>query len=466
SELAPIARWLGAARAIDLDALAGFLCLNFVPLERTLMAGVKRLAPGTLRRYGPRGLVRERRFYRPEPAADAPERLEDVVDAVRARLDEAVRIGLRSDVPLALFLSGGIDSSLVAESAVRQGHLTAAFCLDVDAPTFSEWDNAQWVATRLGLRLERVRLGPEVLDDFFDIVAHADDPLGDSSAAAVWQLARGTAREFKVAVSGDGGDELFGGYLTYKATALHRATTSRLGERARDALHAASSRLSASETKVSTTYKLLRFLRAAHLPPSQAHFTWNGAFMPEQAARLVSGDAAKALARGAVAELAERHAMSTRPTLGELQRVDASEFLPNDILVKVDRMTMAHSLESRAPLLDHALAGIALASTPRFEQTPLHKPKRVLRMLADRVYGPRVSRAKKQGFSIPIHAWLRGRRALVEDLLSAESVARVGVLDVAEVARIRDRFLVREEPLGFEVWGLMVLVAWHRARVA
>jgi asparagine synthase (glutamine-hydrolysing) len=469
SELAPIARWLGDARAVDDAALAGFLCLNFVPLDRTLMAGVRRLPPGTMRRYGRSGLVFERRFYRPAPIEDEGVRRGDlraVVEDVRARVDEAVRLALRSDVPLALFLSGGIDSSVVAESAVRQGALKAAFCLDIDAPTFSELANARWVAERLGLRLERVRLGAEVLEDFFAIVAHADDPLGDSSAVAVWQLARATAREFKVAVSGDGGDELFGGYLTYKATALHRAATSRLGRAARAALRGASSRLAASEAKVSTTYKLLRFLRAAHLPPAQAHFTWNGAFMPEQAARLLARDAAKSLARGAIAELAERHAMTGRPGLDELQRVDAAEYLPNDILVKVDRMTMAHSLESRAPLLNHELAGLALAATPRFEQTPLHPPKRILRALADAKFGPRVSRAKKQGFSIPIHAWLRGPgRHVVEDLLAHASLARVAALDAAEVGRVRDRFLTRGEPLGFEVFGLMVVVAWHRARM-
>ncbi len=466
SELAPLAAWLGDSRAIDEAALAGFLCMNYVPLDRTLMRGVRRLAPGTMRKYGPRGLVFERRFYAPAPATDVPRDLRDVLAGLRARLDDAVRIALRADVPLALFLSGGMDSSLVAESAVRQGALRTAFCLDVDAPTFSEYDNAKWVADRLGLRLERVRLGEDVLDDFFDIAAHADDPLGDASAVAVWQLARATSKQFKVAVSGDGGDELFGGYLTYKATALHAAATSRAHGAARSLLRAASSRVPQSQGKVSTTYKLLRFLRAVHLPPGEAHFTWNGAFMPEDAAKLLSTDAAKALARGAIAEVAERHAVSPRPTLADLQRVDCAEYLPNDILVKVDRMTMAHSLESRAPLLNHELAALALEATPRFEQTPLHKPKRLLRLLAEERLGPRVSRAKKQGFSIPVHAWLRGRvRPIVEDLLSESSTGRLGVLDPSAVASVRDRLLVRGEPLGFEVWGLMILVAWHRTRV-
>ncbi|MDB4939274.1 MAG: asnB [Labilithrix sp.] len=475
SELGPIAQHLagpnGSAgdRAIDLEALAGYLCVNFVPGDRTLMSGVRRLEPGTMRKYGRKGLISTRRYYRPEPVQDARvDRgdLRGVLDELRVRLDDAVRIALRSDVPLALFLSGGIDSSLVAESAVRQGTLAAAFCVDVKAESFSEWDNAKWVADRLKLRLERVPLGPEALEDFLAIVSHADDPLADASAVAVWQLARATAKQFKVAVSGDGGDELFGGYLTYKATAVHRAVTSRIGGVARGALRAGARRIRARETKVSTSYKLLRFLRAADLPPGEAHFTWNGSWLPAEAAMLLSGDAARELARGAVRGMAARHGMSARPELGELQQVDAGEYLPNDILVKVDRMTMAHSLESRAPLLNHHLAGLALAATPRFSQSIAHPPKRLLRTLADETFGPRVSRAKKQGFSIPVHAWLRGpMRDLTMDLLSPSSIRSLGVLDETEVSRVRDRHMAAGEPLGFELWGLCVLVAWYRARV-
>jgi asparagine synthase (glutamine-hydrolysing) len=467
SELAPIAAYLGD-REVDLQALAGYLCLNFVPLDRTLLAGVRRLAPGTVRRYGTRGLVSERRYWSPSPARSAPAAsgdMPDVLRVLRVTIDDAVRIALRSDVPLALFLSGGIDSSVVAESAVRQGTLDAAFCIDVREASFSEWDNASWVANRLGLRLERVPLGPEVLDDFFEIVEHADDPLADSSAVAVWQLARATAAEFKVAVSGDGGDELFGGYLTYKATALHRRVTSRFRPVVRRALRSGAGRIRASETKVSITYKLLRFLRAADLPPAEAHFTWNGAWLPSDAARLLAPDA-RHLALGALREVTVRHAMSQHPGLAELQRVDACEFLPNDILVKVDRMTMAHSLESRAPLLDPRVAELALAATARFERSPLAAPKRLLRELADEKFGPRISRAKKQGFSIPIHAWLRGRaRSFVDDLLSEASVRQLPFLDVGAVTHARARLLDRCEPLGFEVWGLCVLIAWYRARV-
>ncbi|MBX3191927.1 MAG: asparagine synthase (glutamine-hydrolyzing) [Labilithrix sp.] len=471
SELAPIAAHLGDAREVDLEALGGYLCLNYVPGRRTLLRGVARVAPGSVRKYGSSGLVFERRYHRPSPADDRDVDAGDlraVLAKLRARLDDSVRVALRADVPLALFLSGGIDSSLVAESAVRQGRLERAFCVDIDEPSYSEWENAKWVASRLGVELTRVTLGPDVLDDFRSIVAHADDPNADSSAVCVWRLAQITARDFKVAVSGDGGDELFGGYLTYKATALHAAATSRMGAFARGLLASRAAGARAEETKVSTSYKLRRFLRAAALPPSEAHFTWNGAWLPDEAASLLSSDAAREMARGAIREVAGAHALRPRPSLRELQLADAAEYLPNDILVKVDRMTMAHSLESRAPLLHPDLASLAFAATSRFERSRLAKPKRLLRLLADEAFGPRVSAAKKQGFSIPIHAWLRDRpngRALIDDLLSPRALGDLPFLDARAIARVRDRFVVGREPLGFEIWGLLVLVAWVRARV-
>jgi asparagine synthase (glutamine-hydrolysing) len=468
SELSPLAAHLGE-RSVDLEGLAGYLCLNYVPLDRTLLAGVRRVKPGTTRTYDAEGRVKERVYHRPggtpEPDADRMD-LEEILIELRKRLDDAVRIALRSDVPLALFLSGGIDSSLVAESAVRQGTLDAAYCIDVREASFSEWDNASWVASRLGLSLERVPLEESAIDDFFSIVSHADDPLADSSAVAVWTLARATAKRFKVAVSGDGGDELFGGYLTYQATAVHRATTSRLGARLRGSLSRLAPRLRVHEGKVTASYKLLRYLRAVDLPPSQAHFTWNGAWLPSEAARFFANTGARERARHALSRVAEAHGLPARPTLGELQRADAAEYLPNDILAKVDRMTMAHSLESRAPLLDHRFASLAFAATPRFEPRLAAHPKRLLRALADRTFGPRVSRAKKQGFSIPIHAWLRGRgRPIVDELLSESSLRDLPFLDAAEVLAAKERLLTAGEPLGFEIWGLSVLVAWHRARV-
>ena len=431
SELRPLAALLDERR-VDEAALAGFLCLNYVPGDRAMLAGVARLSPGTWRRYTAEG-VQSGRYHMPGAAAvEVPDRLEPALSELRTRLDDATRIALRADVPVALFLSGGLDSSLTAESAVRQGRLKDAFCLDVAERSFSEWDGAELVARRLGLSLHRVVLGPEVLDDFEAIVEHADDPLGDSSALAVWRLSKEAARSFKVVISGDGGDELLAGYVTYKATRLFARSIDRAPAVLRAALARGSSVVRPGSGKVTATYKAMRFLRASHLSPAEAHFTFNGSFMPEAASALVVGESARAAASGAIAAVRARHGLSARPRTRDLQRADATDYLPNDILTKVDRMTMAHGLESRAPLLDVALADYAMSAADRYEGSLFAPSKRLFRELARGVFGPRVADAKKQGFSVPIHTWLRERprgRALVGDLLSRASLSAVPVLD-------------------------------------
>jgi asparagine synthase (glutamine-hydrolysing) len=390
----------------------------------------------------------------------------EALEALRTELDRAVRLALESDVPVGIFLSGGMDSSLVAESASRQGRLTRAYCLDFPVPGYSEWSRASAVADRLSLPLERVHLGPESAADFIEVVEHGDDPLADSSSLAVYTISRAAARTHKVVLGGDGGDELFAGYLTYRASHVHGATVSRLPVAVRRGLASAANRLPTSEGKVTRSYKAMRFLRASHLPTSEAHFTWNGTWLPEDAARLVRGESARVAVRSALGDLARRHALPERPDLLDLQRADVADYLPNDILAKVDRMSMAHGLEVRAPLLQPALAELALG-LPAPLRLAGGQTKRLLRELARRVYGNTIADAPKQGFSIPIHAWLRGPlRGQAEDLLSPAALDPIGVIDPAAVGDVWRDHVSGARSWGFEVWGLMVLSAWHRARVA
>ena len=466
SELGALASLPGFARAVDPAALGAYLCLNYVPGDRSLMAGVRRLAPGTWRRYTRTGAEQARYWSPPASAADVTVDPAQAATELAQHIDESIRIALRSDVPVALFLSGGIDSAIIAESAARQGRLAHAYCLDFAESGFSEWDNAAAVARTLGIELRRATLGADALADFFAIVEHADDPLGDASALAVWALAREVARDYKVVITGDGGDELFGGYLTYRATLFQHLVAAGLPRFARRGLRTLASRLPVGPGKVSPSYRLMRFLRAANLPPAQAHFTWNGSFLPTDAARLLREPAASHAA-AALAELCASHALTDAPDFGALQRADAAEYLPNDILVKVDRMTMAHGLEARAPFLVPRVAEYAFGLPDRLKIARRGPTKRILRELAARRYGPRIAEAKKQGFSIPVHQWLRGpARDLVENLLSPHALADFELLDADAVLRAKALHASGRAELGFELWGLMVLVAWHRARIA
>ncbi len=297
-----------------------------------------------------------------------------------------------------------------------------------------------------------------------NIVMHADDPLADSSTLAVWTLARAVAQDYKVAISGDGGDELFGGYLTYKATAYHRRFISPLPGGLRRVLARASAHIPVTAGKVSTSYQVMRFLRAADLSSEEAHMTWNGTWLPKDAARLANSSASQAAAVS-LRKLISAHGLSASPGTGALQRMDAAEYLCNDILVKVDRMTMAHGLEARAPLLTPALANFAFALPEDVKVTLVGRPKRVLREVVRRIYGDRLASARKQGFSIPLHTWLRGpARDLAESLLNSKVVSATGLLNEPEVSAAWSAHQSGRAQLGFELWGLMVLIAWHQGQ--
>ena len=468
SELSPLVSIGGATREIDEDALGGYLCLNYVPGTRTMLRGVQRVGAGEWRLYGAGGLIERRRYWSAETAAlPAGSVNEDrLLDDLQERLDHAVRLTLRSDVPVGLFLSGGVDSSLVAESAARHGRLHTAFCVDFATQGFSEWPAAERVARTLGIDIVRVPLDAGALGEFLDLTSHLDDPLADSSAIAVWSVGRAARERVKVVLSGDGGDELFGGYLTYRASRWHRRLRPMLPRAAWSAVARLGSRLDVKDhVKVSAAYKLQRFLRALPLDTREAHFTWNGTWTPEEAVRLAATPSVRAAARDALGRMAAAHRLPRFPSTHELQIADLSEYLANDILAKVDRATMAHGVESRAPLLDPRVVEFALALPERLRVRG-GATKVALRRLCARHFGQAHAFAPKQGFSIPVHGWLRaGGRELMTSLLNPDRVDALGVLDSAAVARVVQAHLSGERAYGWEIWGLMVLVAWYEQRI-
>jgi asparagine synthase (glutamine-hydrolysing) len=469
SELAPLAALGVAGRDIDANALGGYLCLNYVPGDATLLRGVRRVPPASWRKYSSRGEVTTGRYWTARAShPHTPHSDEEMLDALQERLDAAARLALRSDVPVGLFLSGGVDSSLVAHSAARLGKLEAAYCVDFSAEGFSEWPRAAAVAQRIGVPLERVRLDVRILDEFLDVASHLDDPLADSSAMAVWAVSREAAAKLKVVLSGDGGDELFGGYLTYAASRWHRRLHPWLPRAAWQSLASLSTHLPVNtHVKVGVDYRIQRFLRAMPFETAAAHFTWNGTWLPGEAAALCRDAAGRRAASQALDTLRATHALGSSPSTRDLQITDVEEYLPNDILAKVDRATMAHGLESRAPLLNQHVAEFALALPDRLRTDETGGTKIALRRLCARHFGRDHAFAPKQGFSIPVHTWLRDERpSLVTQLLAPDRVGALGVLDPDGVTRAVDAHMTGRRALGWELWGLMVLVAWYEQRVA
>ena len=467
SELIALTSLPGITKSLNFNALAEYLCLNYVPGRQTLINEIKHLPPGCWKIYTIKNNFGAQYWSLQGFKSNINTPLSNNIDTLKHKIDASVAVTLRSDVPVTLFLSGGVDSSLVAESAARQGKIEHAYCLDLQTMNYSEYNNAKQVADRIGIKLCRVQLEETMMQDFFTSLEHSNDPLGDSSALAVWVLAREVAKDYKVAISGDGCDELFGGYLTYRATYFHTMLSACLPQFTRYFLSKFSHIFNVSDSKVAFSYKLMRYLRAIHLQSNLAHFTWNGAWMPQQVFNIVPVLKAKYLNDNDILmSLCNRHKMPAIPTIQDCQLIDCAEYLVNDILVKVDRMTMTHGLEVRAPFLNHDIAEFAVNLPQNQKMNPFGKSKLILRELANQKFGPKIAYAKKQGFSIPIHTWLRGGgRDIMEALLSDINFREMPFLNPKPILLAKHQHLSGKQQLGFELWGLMVFVVWYKTHM-
>ncbi len=449
---------------IDPEALEAYLAFNFVPAPYSIFAGTRKLMPGHLLVWED-GKLREERFARPQPALESELRREPagvLVEELRTRLRDSVRAHLVSDVPVGVFLSGGVDSSLLAALAAQESaEPLRTFTIGFEERSFDETGPARKVAGRYGTDHHELVLRPEPEFLVRTLAEVFDEPFADSSALPTYLVSELASREVKVCLSGEGGDELFGGYYTYAADLL----APRLGPLARIARPLAEL-LPSSNARVSFDYKAKRFTRAAHLPPLERHHGWKEIFSPAFRAELRSGRA------GAGADFDPVDLYRARfdetggaELLARLQDVDLGIPLVDDLLVKTDRSSMAHSLEARVPFLDTIVAGFALALPRRLKVSGLNK-KILLRRAAEPLLPREVVHGRKRGFSIPAAAWLRGElEPLARDVLSPETLRRQGFFAPEVATRLLDRHLARKEDLSRQLWGLIAFTLWYQGHV-
>ncbi|HWC27084.1 MAG TPA: asparagine synthase (glutamine-hydrolyzing) [Solirubrobacteraceae bacterium] len=462
SELKALRELPGFRGELDRDAVESYFAFNSIPSPLTIFRDVRKLEPGTLLSWRPGGAPELRRWCRPAPVA-APEVRDDDERELAAeladRLRDSVAAHLVSDVPVGVWLSGGVDSGLLAALAAQQsGERLRTFSIGFDERSFDELDRARLVARRLGADHHETILGPDAAERLAWIATAFDEPYADSSALPVDAVARLTGRHVKVALSGEGGDELFGGYHTYAADLL----AARLGGVARLARPLVE-RVPSSSRRVSLDYRARRFVRAAHLPPLERHHGWKEILAPDVRARLLAPLLDGRRPQDPVDLLRARYAETAgAEPLARLQDVDLVPYLADDLLTKTDRMSMAHSVEVRVPFLDPVVAELALALPTSAKVRGLAK-KRLLRSVAATLLPREVARGAKRGFSIPMAAWLRGPLLpMARDLLSPAALRRGGVLDPAPVARLLDEHLARRDDHSRALWGLLCFVLWQQ----
>jgi asparagine synthase (glutamine-hydrolysing) len=458
SELKSLLRRPAFSRRVDRDALHAYLAFNSIPAPLTIFAQARKLPPGHLLLCGPDG-VNVTRYARPAPAPAAALRREppgELAEELRTRLQDSVRAHLLADVPVGVLLSGGVDSSVLAAlAATASSERVSTFSIGFRERTFNELDLARQVAERYGTDHHELVVSPHIAELLPKLVAAFDEPFADSSAVPTFLVSELASSQVKVVLSGEGGDELFGGYETYAAHQL----AERVGP-AVTRLAPLIERVPSSSRRVSLEYRAKRFARAAALPALERHHGFKEIFSAAQRDRLLLAQWRDPAADPLAGWRRRFEETESAPLLARLQDIDLGIYLADDLLVKTDRMSMFHSLEARVPYLDPVVADLALALPTSLKVRGLSK-KRLLRRAAGPLVPPAILRARKRGFSIPAAAWLRGELApLARELLAAERTRQQGYFEPAAVRELLDDHLARRQDYSRQLWGLMSFSLW------
>jgi asparagine synthase (glutamine-hydrolysing) len=448
-------------RELDIDALGDFLAWEYVPGEKTLFKMIRKLEPGhmlTIELGAPKAQPHQ---YWDIPAEDSTEMSKpiDWQDSIEAQLLASVQRQLVSDVPLGAFLSGGVDSSLVVAA---MGPATT-FSIGFDDPSYNELPYSTQVARHLGVKHITEVINPEVAGLFEKLMYFMDDPIGDFSIFPTYLVSRLARQHVTVALSGDGGDELFGGYETYVADNRARYYNYVPAPLRRGVVAPWVNSLRPQASKKGLVNKLKRFVEGVEQPEPLGHARWRiftgdglrGELFTETVLRELSTPTGQH-----IEELFRR--AGDRAPLNRSLYVDVKSYLADNCLVKVDRMSMAVSLEARVPLLDKDLVELAFRVPPNLKVAGgrtkvLLKQLAARRIPADCVYRP------KEGFSIPIKQWLGTQfRAIMEDLLDEHTIEQQGIFNSSTIRKLKGEHLAGVANHSHVLWSLIVFHAWYR----
>ena len=451
-------------RRLSLDGLDCYLSLNYVPCPWTLVEGIEKLPPAQWLEWRD-GKVSTDSYWRLPFGVVRDWTLESAREELDALLRRSIREHMLSDVPLGMWLSGGIDSSTILHYAAMESSAPLkTFSISFQGRSFDETPYIREVAERYQTDHEEFDLNPETdLREAIEAFAYySDEPSADAGALPVWFLSKLSKTKTTVSLSGEGADELFGGYLTHRANRL-AALARRLPQKAREFALGALRAWPVSDEKISFEYQLKRFLEGSLMTPERAHVYWNGTFSEAQKRGLLRAELPSAL-NSVLGELRDQSfaGSGAHNDLAPYLWFDQRYYLPDDILNKADRMSMAHALEVRPPFLDHRIVEFA-ASLPTSLKIRGSKQKVVLKELMRGKLPPPVLRRKKVGFDIPAHDWLRGclRPLMMEVLLDGSSEHAKLFRQEAIETYIRQH-LERKINVGYHLWGLMVLFLWMK----
>jgi asparagine synthase (glutamine-hydrolysing) len=445
---------------IDLEALDHYFSFLYTPRDASIFRGIRKLPPGHLLQWT-NGRARVAKYWEMSAAEPFRGSEEDAADALKQVLAEAVRSHMVSDVPLGAFLSGGIDSStvvgLMAEASPKP---VKTFSIGFGEPAYDELEHARTVAQHFQTEHHEMVVRPDALSILDQIVEHFDEPFADSSAIPTWYVSEIARRHVTVVLSGDGGDELFGGYDRYLP---HPRVAQFDGLPIPGKRHVAR----ALWPLLPHGARGKSFLRHVSRDAEGRYLDSVAFFQPDEKRALYAGDFREALGEANAEQILRRQfaRFSALPAHSQMMRFDFETYLPEDVLTKVDRMSMAHSIESRVPLLDNEVIEFAF-TLPASLKIRNGRRKHILKEAVRGLLPASILDRRKQGFAVPLGVWFRGGLTdIYRDVLGSPRARQRGYFEPAFVDR-----LIREHVSGardheLRLWQLLVFELWHRLYV-
>ncbi|MGQ9605380.1 MAG: asparagine synthase (glutamine-hydrolyzing) [Thermogutta sp.] len=464
SELKALLAVPGMGNELDPASVDAYLVYQYVPHPRTIYRGICKLPPAHMAVYE-HGALRIRPYWTPDFNHEiSPREAEDAREQLRTLLSDSVRIRLESEVPLGAFLSGGIDSTIIVGLMQRfSSSPVKTFSIGFPIAEYDETDYARTAAQAFGTEHHEFRVEPDAVQILDRLIWHYDEPFADSSAIPTWYVSRETRSRVTVALTGDGGDELFAGYPRYWAMSIGRGF---------DALPPSLRRLLASpwwralphRRQKSFWGRVRRFAESLRLSPQRRYLDWIAIFNWARRAELYSAQFHESLGGYDPAEfLEESYARSSRrDIITATTLADLTTYLPCDLMVKVDIASMAHSLETRPPFLDHRVVELA-ASLPMGAKLRGRKGKRILLQAFSDLIPPSILRRGKMGFGVPLDHWFRGPLSQPTwNVLLDERTLRRGWFRPEAVRRLLEEHQAGTWNHSHRIWALLFFELWQR----
>ena len=445
----------------DPSAISHYLTYQYVPHPFSAFRGVRKLPPAHYLLVKD-GKISTERYWRLRYGDKRRLNETEACEELLWRLREAVRLRLISDVPLGAFLSGGIDSSAVVALMSEYGSSPVkTFSIGFDEKEYDELPFARLVAQRYGTDHYEFIVRPDATTILPKLVWHYNEPFADSSAIPTYYLAQMTRQHVKVALNGDAGDENFAGYERYVANVM-ADYSDRIPARVRSALQRLVTRLPSSGRR-GVLRKVKRFSEAISEPRERRYVRWMSHFHPSLKSELCRPEFLERAAVDSVDILVKSYeASDALDFVDATLDVDVNNYLPDDLLVKVDIATMAHGLEARSPLLDHEFMEFA-ASLPSSLKLKGRVRKYIFREAVHDLLPNEIMNRPKMGFGVPIEQWFRRElREMASDLLLSPRAAQRGYFRAGTVAPLLDEHVRGDRPWHYQLWNLLMLELWHR----